>query len=111
MPWPRGDGSRSPAAGAAEQLRDATYRVALIYMKLPVGDGAEVFRLVREADPRARTVLITGCRAETEVLLARVLAEGPTWPATSRSTCPGSWRPSSKWPRRRGEYGWTPSAH
>ena len=63
-------------AGVAEQLRDASFRVALIDMKLPGGDGAEVFRLVQEADPDARTVLITGCRAETDPLVARVLAEG-----------------------------------
>ena len=35
---------------------------------------------------------------------------GPTRPATSRSTCPGSWTPSTDWPRRRDEHGWTPSA-
>ena len=41
------------ADGAAEQLRGATFRITLIDMKLPGGDGGEVFRLVREADPRA----------------------------------------------------------
>jgi two-component system, NtrC family, response regulator HydG len=64
------------AAEAAEQLRDTTYRIALIDMKLPGGDGAEVFGLVRAADPKTRTVLITGCRRETDVLVERVLAEG-----------------------------------
>src|SRR4051794_20374638 len=34
--------------GAAEQLRDTTFRLVLIDMKLPGGDGAEVFRLVRK---------------------------------------------------------------
>jgi two-component system, NtrC family, response regulator HydG len=64
------------AAGAAEQLRDANVRVALIDMKLPDGDGTEVFRLVRGAAPEARTVLITGCRPEMDSLVERVLAEG-----------------------------------
>jgi DNA-binding NarL/FixJ family response regulator len=45
-------------------------------MKLPDGDGSKVFRLVREADPRARTVLVTGCRLEMDPLVERVLAEG-----------------------------------
>jgi CheY-like chemotaxis protein len=45
-------------------------------MKLPGGDGGDVFRLVREADPASRTVLITGNRAETDPLVERVLAEG-----------------------------------
>jgi DNA-binding response OmpR family regulator len=64
------------ADGAAEQLRGATFRIALIDMKLPGGDGGEVFRLVREADPHARTVLVTGCRPEMDTLVERVLAEG-----------------------------------
>jgi two-component system response regulator HydG len=63
-------------AGAAGQLRDATYRVVLIDMKLPGGDGGEVFRMARRADPRSRTLLITGSRRETDRLIGRVLAEG-----------------------------------
>lgn len=64
------------AGEAAEQLRETPFRLALIDMKLPGGDGAEVFRLVRKATPEARTVLITGNRPETETLVERVLAEG-----------------------------------
>jgi DNA-binding NtrC family response regulator len=64
------------AAGAAEQLRETTFRVVLIDMKLPGGSGPEVFRLVREADPGAHTVLITGCRPEMDALVDQVLAEG-----------------------------------
>src|SRR5436309_2443999 len=62
--------------GAAEQLRFATFRVTLIDMKLTNGDGGDVFRLVREADPHARTVLVTGCRPEMNPLVERVLSEG-----------------------------------
>jgi two-component system response regulator HydG len=60
---------------AAEQLREAT-RVVLIDLKLPDRDGADVFRQVREANPSARTVLITGYRAETEPMVERLRAEG-----------------------------------
>jgi CheY-like chemotaxis protein len=63
---------------ANEQLRQSSYKVVLIDMKLPAGagDGNKVFRLVREANPQARTLLITGCRAETDPLIAKVLADG-----------------------------------
>jgi CheY-like chemotaxis protein len=61
---------------AAGQLRDTAFRVVLIDMKLPSGDGTSVFRLVREANPHARTVVITGHRAELERLVQQVLQEG-----------------------------------
>lgn len=64
------------SASAAEQLQRADFRVALIDMKLPDGDGSQVFRMVRASAPQARTVLITGQRAETDMLVDRVLAEG-----------------------------------
>ena len=69
-PWPTTRPRRPSSSGTRP------FRVVLIDMKLPGGDGAEVFRLVREANPEARTVLITGCRAETDALVERVLAEG-----------------------------------
>ena len=61
---------------AAQQLRDRAYRVVLIDMKLPHGDGAAVFRLVRQANPEARTVVITGHRTELDQRVQQVLAEG-----------------------------------
>ena len=64
------------AATAAAQLRDTNVRIALIDMKLPGSHGTEVFDLVRDADPRIRTVLITGWRSEMNAIVARVLAEG-----------------------------------
>ncbi|WP_406695617.1 response regulator [Singulisphaera sp. Ch08] len=63
-------------AEAAEQLRDTAFRIALIDMKLPGGDGTVVFDLVRQADPKTRTVLITDCRPEMDETVVRVLAEG-----------------------------------
>jgi CheY-like chemotaxis protein len=61
---------------AAGRLRDRNFKVVLIDMKLPHGDGARVFRLVRESNPQARTVVITGARPEVDRLLRQVLAEG-----------------------------------
>ena len=63
-------------AGAAERLERRSHDVVLIDMKLPQGSGAEVFRLVRRANPEARTVLITGLRGEMEQLVEKTLAEG-----------------------------------
>jgi two-component system response regulator HydG len=63
-------------AGAEEELRDTSYDVVLIDMKLPVGNGSEVLRMVRGAQPRSRTVLITGSPAEMDPLIGRALAEG-----------------------------------
>lgn len=61
---------------AAEHLKDRKISVVLIDMRLPQGDGASVYRKVRETNPQARTILITGLRSETEQLVQNVLAEG-----------------------------------
>src|SRR5262249_34240097 len=61
---------------AAGQLKDTSFRVVLIDMKLPEGDGGSVFRLVREANPQACTLVITGHRSELEQLVRNVVAEG-----------------------------------
>jgi CheY-like chemotaxis protein len=61
---------------AADVLNGSSFKVVLIDMKIPDSDGNTVFRMVREANPQARTILITGCRSETDQLVARVLAEG-----------------------------------
>ncbi|HET6884055.1 MAG TPA: response regulator [Pirellulales bacterium] len=61
---------------AAERLRRRQHHVVLIDMKLPSGSGADVFRLVRQANPKARTVLVTGLRGEMEQLVEQTLAAG-----------------------------------
>jgi two-component system response regulator HydG len=61
---------------AANRLRDTAFRVVLIDMKLPEGDGTSVYRLVRQANPLARTVVITGHRAELEETVKQVIQEG-----------------------------------
>jgi DNA-binding NtrC family response regulator len=64
------------ACQAAAQLQEMAFEVVLIDMKIPDGDGGAVFRLVREANPQARTILITGYRSEMDQLVDRVLADG-----------------------------------
>lgn len=61
---------------AEAQLRDSSFRVVLIDLKLPEGDGQAVFRSVRSANPEARTILITGHRSESERTVEKVLQEG-----------------------------------
>jgi DNA-binding response OmpR family regulator len=61
---------------ARQRLSQRDYKVVLIDMKLPKGDGRGVFRLVREANSQARTVLVTGHRSETEEVIAQMLADG-----------------------------------
>jgi CheY-like chemotaxis protein len=61
---------------ASRQLGGQNYRVVLIDMKLPTCDGSTVFRLVREVNPQAKTVVITGHREEMSALVQQVLAEG-----------------------------------
>jgi two-component system response regulator HydG len=61
---------------AAGQIQDTAFRVVLIDMKLPSGDGGRVYRLLREANPQARTILITGHRSEMEQLVQRAVEEG-----------------------------------
>jgi CheY-like chemotaxis protein len=61
---------------AARRIRSQAYRVVLIDMKLPQGDGASVFRQVKSHLPGARTVVITGHPAEMDPLVCQMRAEG-----------------------------------
>ncbi|MBI3463312.1 MAG: response regulator, partial [Planctomycetes bacterium] len=61
---------------AAERLKDRTFKVVLIDMKLSQGDGVRVFRLLREANPEARAILISGYRTELEEVITQVVSEG-----------------------------------
>jgi CheY-like chemotaxis protein len=61
---------------AAAQLKDSRYKVVLIDLRIPDGTGSDVFRMVREANPQARTILITGHRSEMDQLIDRMVAEG-----------------------------------
>ena len=61
---------------AEERLHNQSYRVVLIDMKLPIGDGSRVFQLVRRANPEVRTVVITGHRSEVDEMVRKVVDEG-----------------------------------
>jgi two-component system response regulator HydG len=61
---------------AAARLQDQSFKVVLIDLKLPEGDGSGVFRLVRSNNPQARTILITGHGSEMGSVIQQVLAEG-----------------------------------
>jgi two-component system, NtrC family, response regulator HydG len=43
---------------------------------MPDCDGTEVFQIVRESNPRARTILITGYRSEMDQRIGQMVAEG-----------------------------------
>jgi two-component system response regulator HydG len=61
---------------AAKQLEETRFGAVLIDMKLPTGDGSTVFRLVRRANPQARTIVITGHRSEVDEVVQRMVDEG-----------------------------------
>ena len=61
---------------AAARLTDRQYDVVLIDLKLPRSDGRRVFQLVRTMNAQARTIAITGCRAETELLVRQLVDDG-----------------------------------
>lgn len=61
---------------AEDHLKQGDFKAVLIDMKLPEGDGANVFHLVRRSNPQARTIVITGHRAETDQQVRRILDEG-----------------------------------
>ncbi len=61
---------------ALEQLEEMRFRVVLIDMRIPDGDGSSLYREVRRADPHARTILITGYGSEMNQLIEQTIAEG-----------------------------------
>jgi DNA-binding response OmpR family regulator len=61
---------------ATGHLSDTSFRVVLIDMRLPDGDGAAVYRVVRQVNPQARTVIITGHRGEMGRRVEEVLRQG-----------------------------------
>jgi DNA-binding NtrC family response regulator len=61
---------------AAEQLKGRLFKVVLIDMRLPQSDGSSVFQMVRQNNPDARTIIITGYASEMEQLVQQVIHEG-----------------------------------
>jgi two-component system, NtrC family, response regulator HydG len=58
------------------RLRARNYNAVIVDMKLPKRPGEAVVKLVRQHNPSARTLVITGCRSEMADCIAQVLSEG-----------------------------------
>lgn len=61
---------------AINALKQRNYNVVVIDLKLPTGMGTKVLEFVRQANPQARSVVITGHRSETEELVEQALSGG-----------------------------------
>ena len=61
---------------ASERLDEQDFQVVLVDLKLPGGDGRQVLDRVRQSNPQARTVLITGHRSELEQQVRQAVTEG-----------------------------------
>ncbi len=66
---------KADAAGRLDE-KGPSYRVVLIDMKLPDGDGGDVLRRVRAANPEAHVVLITGFPRESGPQIETLIAAG-----------------------------------
>ncbi|MGE3804561.1 MAG: response regulator [Gemmataceae bacterium] len=62
-------------AEASARLQEQSFRMVLIDVKLPAGNGADVLRAVRQANPGARALMITGFR-ELDPLVQQAIKEG-----------------------------------
>lgn len=60
-------------AEAAMRLRDRSFQVVLVDLRLPDGNGAVVAREIRSASPAARIVLMTGYREEMQDVIRQAL--------------------------------------
>jgi len=58
---------------ATEKLRELSFRVLLIDVRLPDANGAQFSETIRAAYPAARVILITGFREEAEDLIQQAL--------------------------------------
>jgi DNA-binding response OmpR family regulator len=61
---------------ALERLTERAFEVVLIDLKLPDRNGVELLQTVRNSNPTARTVLITGHREEMERMVDMAMTEG-----------------------------------
>lgn len=51
---------------AAERLQEERFRVILVDLKLPDMSGAEVCQLVRQSNPEAKVIIVTGWRQQMQ---------------------------------------------
>jgi CheY-like chemotaxis protein len=64
------------AEDASHRLTETPFQVVLLDVKLPDGDASEVFHKIRDLNPDAHTVLITGESAAAGDLVQQILSEG-----------------------------------
>jgi DNA-binding NtrC family response regulator len=64
------------AATAVARVREDGYRVILLDMKLPDGDGSQVFQSARGTVSAGQVVVMTGHQAETEPRVEKLRSEG-----------------------------------
>lgn len=62
--------------GAQDALKNHQFQLVLLDMKLPDGNGTDVLKTVRETNPDARTVVITGYADEMATRVEKALADG-----------------------------------
>ena len=63
---------------ASQTLQSCQFELVLMDMKLPGGNERDVLKRVRETNPQARTLIITGYRDEMESRVQKALDEGAT---------------------------------
>lgn len=61
---------------AQDALKNYQFQLVLLDMKLPDGSGTDVLKTVRETNPDARTVVITGYADEMATRVEKALADG-----------------------------------
>ena len=71
---------------AVHRLADQQFDVLLVDLKLPNGDGTQILDCLRQTNSQARSIMITGFRAETERRVQSALSQGAMQSATNRLT-------------------------
>jgi len=61
---------------AEKKLSEHRFHVVLIDMRLPTGTGQDLLRTLRNVDPEARAILITGYRSEMEAKVQTAMDAG-----------------------------------
>jgi DNA-binding response OmpR family regulator len=64
------------ASAARDLFMQQKLKVVLLDLKLPDGNGKEVFAELRKAVPETRTMIITGHREQLDSLIEKLVADG-----------------------------------
>lgn len=63
-------------AGAVDHLNRDEYQILLLDMKLPDGEGLQVFQKSRECQPPPKVMVISGCLSNADPRIQQMLAGG-----------------------------------